>query len=321
MPKFPSGFITKDNPSEDDFLLLSDSTQNEKNVRVKISAVIGGKADLHHTHEIADVNGLQDKLDSIEGKIPVPEELDKEIVYVDKYSDLANLTEKSQEKLYFVYEENAIYSYNGTTFVEVDKPNNVIITEDIDSIPSMTLEDGNYSVIHIIKSEKKNPGELYLKTFKNKINAIKCIRALKEGVTLKQAKEIVDNYPNRFPLLLTTSEDDNWITFQVLIFNSKGVTLSYTLNSVESTIAKIEYNLEKNSNDDGTFSYRLSNAESVATYDVENGEWVWKFYAYLSDIDELAEQKADVEHTHEIADVQGLSSELDKMKQLIYAAL
>lgn len=242
-------------------------------------------------------------------------------MYVDKYSDLVNLTEKSQEKLYFVYEENAIYSYDGTTFVEVDKPNNVIITEDIDSIPSMTLEDGNYSVIHIIKSEKKNPGELYLKTFKNKINAIKCIRALKEGVTLKQAKEIVDNYPNGFPLLLTTSEDDNWLVWQTLMFNSKGVTLSYTLNSVESTIAKIAYNLEKNSNEDGTFSYRLSNAESVANYDFENGEWVWKFYAYLSDIDELAEQKADVKHTHEILDVQGLLSELDKMKQLIYAAL
>lgn len=321
MPKFPSGFITKDNPSEDDFLLLSDSTQNENNVRAKISAVIGGKADLHHTHKIADVNGLQDKLDSIEGKIPVPEELDKEIVYVDKYSDLANLTEKSQEKLYFVYEENAIYSYNGTTFVEVDKPNNVIITEDIDSIPSMTLEDGNYSVIHIIKSEKKNPGELYLKTFKNKINAIKCIRALKEGVTLKQAKEIVDNYPNGFPLLLTTSEDDNWITFQVLMFNSKGVTLSYTLNSVESTIAKVAYNLEKGSNSNGGYTYKLSNAESVATYDPKFKEWVWKYYAYLDDLDNLADTKSDIGHTHEISEVLNLENELKKMKNLIYAAL
>ena len=321
MPKFPSGFITKDNPSADDFLLLSDSTQNEKNVRVKISSIIGGKADLHHTHEIADVNGLQDKLDSIEGKIPVPEELDKEIVYVDKYIDLAKLTDKSQDKLYFVYEENSIYSYDGTNFVEVSQPSDVIITDNLDEIPNMLLDEGNYSVIHIIKSEHKNPGELYLKTFKNKINAIKCIRALKEGTTLKKAKEIVDNYPNGFPLLLTTSEDDNWITFQVLMFNSKGVTLSYTLNSVESTIAKVAYNLEKGSNSNGGYTYKLSNAESVATYDPKVEEWVWKYYAYLDDLDNLADTKSDIGHTHAISEVLNLENELKTMKNLIYAAL
>lgn len=321
MPKFPSGFITKDNPSADDFLLLSDSTQNENNVRAKISAVIGGKADLHHTHKIADVNGLQDKLYAIEGKIPIPEVLDKEIVYVDKYSDLAKLTDKSQDKLYFVYEENSIYSYDGTNFVEVSQPSDVIITDNLDEIPVMLLDEGNYSVIHIIKSEHKNHGELYLKTFKNKINAINCIRALKEGTTLKQAKEIVDNYPNGFPLLLTTSEDDNWITFQVLMFNSKGVTLSYTLNSVESTIAKVAYNLEKGSNSKGGYTYKLSNAESVATYDPKVEEWVWKYYAYLDDLDNLADTKSDIGHTHAISDVLELENELKKMKNLIYAAL
>ena len=69
MPKFPSGFITKDNPSADDFLLLSDSTQNEKNVRAKISAVIGGKADLHHTHEISEVLNLENELKTMKNLI------------------------------------------------------------------------------------------------------------------------------------------------------------------------------------------------------------------------------------------------------------
>lgn len=105
------------------------------------------------------------------------------------------------------------------------------------------------------------------------------------------------------------------------MFNSKGVTLSYTLNSVESTIAKIAYNLEKGSNSKGGYTYKLSNAESVATYDPEVEEWVWKYYAYLDDLDNLADTKSDIGHTHAISDVLELENELKKMKNLIYAAL
>lgn len=321
MPKFPSGFITKDNPSEDDYLLLSDSTQNEKNVRAKISAVIGGKANIKHTHNIADVNGLQDKLDSIEGKIPVPEEIDKEIVYVDKYIDLAKLTDKSQDKLYFVYEENSIYSYDGTNFVEVSQPSDVIITDNLDKIPNMLLDEGNYSVIHIVKSdEQHNGGELYLESFNNKIQAIKCIRYFK-GLSLREAKKVIDAYPNGFPYLLKTGLSDKMLIKYYQDYALFGVTLSYTLNSTESPVAKVAYNLEKGSNSKGGYTYKLSNAESVATYDFEIDEWVWKYYAYLDDLDNLADTKSDIGHTHEISDVLNLESELTKMKNLIYAAL
>ena len=321
MPKFPSGFITKDNPSEDDYLLLSDSTQNEKNVRVKISAVIGGKADRNHTHEIADVNGLQDKLDSIEGKIPVPEELDKEIVYVDKYIDLAKLTDKSTDKLYFVYEENSIYSYDGTNFVEVSQPSDVIITDNLDEIPVMLLVEGNYSVIYIAKSdEQHNGGELYLESFNNKIQAIKCIRYFK-GLSLKDAKKVIDAYPDGFPYLLATGLSDAMLIKYYQDYALFGVTLSYTLNSTESPVAKVAYNLEKGSNSKGSYTYKLSNAESVATYDPEVEEWVWKYYAYLNDLDNLADTKSDIGHTHAISDVLNLENELTTMKNLIYAAL
>lgn len=321
MPKFPSGFITKDNPSADDFLLLSDSTQNEKNVRAKISAVIGGKANIKHTHKIADVNGLQDKLDSIEGKIPVPEELDKEIVYVNKYIDLAKLTDKSQDKLYFVYEENSIYSYNGTDFVEVSQPSDVIITDNLDEIPNMLLDEGNYSVIHIVKSdEQHNGGELYLESFNNKIQAVKCIRYFK-GLSLKDAKTVIDAYPNGFPYLLATGLSDEMLIRYYQDYALFGVTLSYTLNSTESPVAKVAYNLEKGSNSKGGYTYKLSNAESVATYDPEIKEWVWKYYAYLDDLDNLADTKSDIGHTHEMSDVLNLENELKTMKNLIYAAL
>lgn len=321
MPKFPSGFITKDNPSEDDYLLLSDSTQNENNVRAKISSVIGGKADLHHTHKIADVNGLQDKLDSIEGKIPVPEELDKEIVYVDKYSDLAKLTDKSQNKLYFVYEENSIYSYDGTSFVEVSQPSDVIITDNLDEITVMLLDEGNYSVIYISKSdEQHNGGELYLESFNNKIQAVKCIRYFK-GLSLREAKKVIDAYPDGFPYLLATGLSDAMLIKYYQDYALFGVTLSYTLNSTESPVAKVAYNLEKGSNSQGGYTYKLSNAESVATYDPEFEEWVWKYYAYLDDLDNLADTKSDIGHTHEISEVLNLENELKTMKNLIYAAL
>ncbi len=306
--------------SNEQALTDEQKTTAQKNIGVDI--LINQKADLHHTHEIADVNGLQDKLDSIEGKIPVPEELDKEIVYVDKYSDLAKLTDKSQDKLYFVYEENSIYSYNGTDFVEVSQPSDVIITDNIDEIPNMLLDDGNYSVIYISKSnEQHNGGELYLESFNNnKVQAIKCIRYFK-GLSLKEAKTVIDAYPNGFPYLLATGLSDAMLIKYYQDYALFGVTLSYTLNSTESPVAKIAYNLEKGSDSKGGYTYKLSNAESVATYDPEVKEWVWKYYAYLDDLDNLADTKSDIGHTHAISDVLNLENELTKMKNLIYAAL
>lgn len=287
----------------------------------EINSAINSKADLHHTHEIADVNGLQEKLDSIDGKIPVPEELDKEIVYVDKYSDFAKLTDKSQDKLYFVYEENSIYSYNGTDFVEVSQPSDVIITYNLDEIPNMLLDEGNYSVIHIVKSnEQHNGGELYLESFNNKIQAIKCIRYFK-GLSLKDAKAVIDTYPEGFPYLLATGLSDEMLIKYYQDYALFGVTLSYTLNSTESPVAKVSYNLEKGSDSKGLYTYKLSNAESVATYDPEFEEWVWKYYAYLDDLDNLEDTKSDIGHTHEMSEVLNLENELTKMKNLIYAAL
>ncbi len=236
-----------------------------------------------------EIGTIKEDIEQLNGIVNVPNELDKEIVYVDTYDDLGLLEEKSIDKIYLVRDTNKLYDYDGTSFIEITQPSNIIITDNLDNLITSGLSVGNYIVINTLMQSNRVRGQLYLEKYSNKIQAVKCVREIL-GLGLKDAKDFVET--NELPVLLKEGLSDD----EMIAYTSKwaeyGVNLSYTLNGNIQETAKVTYNLsveEKYS----ALSYELSNSNGFAVYDFNENAWIWKYYAYDDDVNDLYNIKLD----------------------------
>ena len=236
-----------------------------------------------------EINTIKEDIEQLNGIVNVPNELDKEIVYVDTYDDLELLEEKSIDKIYLVRDTNKLYDYDGTSFIEITQPSNIIITDNLDNLITSGLSVGNYIVIHTLMQSNRVRGQLYLEEYSNKIQAVKCVREIL-GLGLKDAKDFVET--NELPVLLKEGLSDD----EMIAYTSKwaeyGVNLSYTLNGNIQETAKVTYNLSVEEQY-SALSYELSNSNGFAVYDFNENAWIWKYYAYDDDVNDLYNIKLD----------------------------
>lgn len=264
----------------------------------------------------------KDEMDAILATLPqpvVPTD-NKEVVPVDTYDTLATLTQEQRLEgvLYLTQDDNKLYAYDTATdtFNLVSAADtHTIYTDDLDSIPTMELESGKYTVVHLLPEHEESVavGDVYFDSEPTSVT--KAIRFIKEffGYGLKEAKDIVDKImaDGVYPAVIKSGVSKaEWETIR-----NSAEEINVRYKEFESNIVRDTrtYTLSVNKSTDPTVidTFVLSDHSGYAVWGATPTDtgtmvfgWHWQYYAYESSINTLyAELDGKEDKTNKVTQI------------------
>lgn len=264
----------------------------------------------------------KDEMDAILATLPqpvVPTD-NKEVVPVDTYDTLATLTQEQRLEgvLYLTQDDNKLYAYDTATdtFNLVSAADtHTIYTDDLDSIPTMELESGKYTVVHLLPEHEESiaVGDVYFDSEPTSVT--KAVRFIKEffGYGLKESKDIVDKImaDGVYPAVIKSGVSK--AEWQTIRNSAEEINVRY--KEFESNIVRDTrtYTLSVNKSTDQTVidTFVLSDHSGYAVWGATSTDtgamvlgWHWQYYAYESSINTLyAELDGKEDKTNKVTQV------------------